>query len=108
MRMLLKAVMDTEVGNETVRRGAVAEALDQMRENLQPEAVYGVVEDGQRTLIVVFDLADPSQIPVACEGFFQQAKAKITLSPCMTEEEMKKGVDEVARRMQDMQGQSTE
>ena len=104
MRMLLKALGDTEAGSETIRRGALAEALDQMLVNLQPEAVYGVVEDGQRALIVVFDLADPSQIPVACEGFFQQMKAKVTLSPCMNLEEIKKGVEEVSRRMQDMQG----
>jgi hypothetical protein len=38
----------------------------------------------------VFDMADPSQIPVITEPLFNLAKAKITLTPCMTLEDIKK------------------
>jgi hypothetical protein len=55
MRMLLKAVVDTEAGNEGLR--SVPEALDRLHEFLKPEAFYGVTEDGQRAFIAVFDLA---------------------------------------------------
>jgi hypothetical protein len=48
MRMLLKAVLDTEAANEAFRSGAAAEALDQIQEALQPEALYGFVEEGER------------------------------------------------------------
>jgi hypothetical protein len=34
----------------------------------------------------------------------QLGKAKITMTPCMTVEDLKKGVEEAGRRMQDMQG----
>jgi hypothetical protein len=108
MRMLLKAVFDTEATNELFRSGDVPEALDRLHETLQPEAYYGFVEDGQRTSIYVFDLADPAQIPVIAEPMFQQGNAKITLTPCMSLEDVKKGVEEAARRMQDMQGQSAQ
>jgi hypothetical protein len=48
-------------------------------------------------------LADPSQIPVISEPLFQRANVKITLTPCMTLEDVKKGVEEAARRMAAMQ-----
>ena len=103
MRMLLKVVLDTEAANEVFRSGAAAEALDQIQEALQPEALYGFVEDGQRAFFAVFDLADPSQIPVISEPLYQRANVKLTLTPCMTLEDVKKGAEEAARRMAAMQ-----
>ena len=78
--------------------------LDQIQEALQPEALYGFVEDGQRAFFAVFDLADPSEIPVVSEPLYQRANVKITLTPCMTVEDVKKGVEEAARRMAAMPG----
>jgi hypothetical protein len=103
MRMLLKAVLDTESANEVFRSGAAAEALDRIQEALQPEVLYAFVEDGERAFFAVFDLADPSQIPVISEPLYQRANVRLTLTPCMTLEDMKKGIEEAARRMADMQ-----
>jgi hypothetical protein len=103
MRMLLKAVLDTESANEVFRSGAAAEALDRIQKALQPEALYAFVEDGERAFFAVFDLADPAEIPVISEPLYQRANVKITLTPCMTIEDMKKGIEEAARRMADMQ-----
>jgi hypothetical protein len=107
MRMLLKAVIDTEAGNERVnerlRSGALGEPLERWRELLQPEAFYYFPEDGQRAFIAVFDLADASQIPAIAEPLLLGAKAKVTLTPCMTVEDVKKGMEEVARWMAAMQ-----
>jgi hypothetical protein len=99
MRMLLKAVFDTDAANEVIGSGRGGEATDQIVERLQPEAYFGFVEDGQRALIAVFDLADPSQIPVLTEGFFQQGKARVTLTPCMNVEDLKKRFEELATQM---------
>jgi hypothetical protein len=104
MRMLLKAVLDTEAANEVFRSGAAAEALDRIQEALQPEVLYGFIEDGERAFFAVFDLADPSEIPVISEPLFQRANVKLTLTPCMTLEDVKKGIEEAARRMAAMQG----
>jgi hypothetical protein len=103
MRMLLKAVLDTKAANEAFRSGAAAEALDQIQDALQPEALYGFVEEGERVFFAVFDLADASEIPVISEPLFQRANVKITLTPCMTLEDAKKGIEEAARRMADLQ-----
>jgi hypothetical protein len=103
MRMLLKVVLDTEAANEVFRSGAAAEALDRIQEALQPEALYGFVEDGERAFFAVFDLADPSEIPVISEPLYQRANVKLTLTPCMTLEDAKKGIEEAARRMAAME-----
>ena len=79
-----------------------------MQETLKPEAFYGVTEDGQRAFIAVFDLADPSQIPVVSERIYRLTKGKITITPCMNFEDLKKGVTEAAAQMQAMQGPSAQ
>jgi hypothetical protein len=88
---------------ESGRYGGLVEAVDRIQHVLQPEALYEFVEDGQRTVFAVFDMADPSQIPVLTEPPFNLAKAKITLTPCMTVEDIKKGVEEATRRMSSME-----
>jgi hypothetical protein len=109
MRMLLKIVVDTEAFNERIserlRTGASRQGtLERLRELLQPEAFYFFVEDGQRTFFVVFDLADPVQIPPIIEPLFFRGRAKITLTPCLTVDEVDKAGEEAFRRIAAMQG----
>ena len=92
MRMLLTAVVDTEAGNEAARQGTLMDITNQMIETLKPEAAYFAPQDGQRCCLMVFDLEDPSQIPVIVEPMFLGAKAKITLTPCMNLEELQRGL----------------
>lgn len=106
MRMLLKAVYDTEATNELFGRGEVWDAADRMLERIQPQAFYGFVEDGQRAIFAVFDLADPSEIPVVCEPFYHVVKGKITLTPCMNLKDLKKGIQDATVQLQAMQSQS--
>jgi hypothetical protein len=108
MRMLLKAVLDTETvnerTNERLRSGATGERLARWRELVQPEAFYFFTEDGQRAFLAVFDLAESSQIPAITEPPFLFGRAKVTLTPCLTVEDAEKGMEELARRMAAIQG----
>jgi hypothetical protein len=108
MRMLLKAVLDTETANERVnerlRGGASGAPFERLRELVQPEAFYLFTEDGQRAFFAVFDVADASQIPAIIEPLFLRGKAKVTVTPCLTVEDADKAMDEVARRMGAAQG----
>lgn len=108
MRMMLKAVFDTEVASEVIASGQGTEVNRRLVERLQPEAFYAFGEDGQRAILVVFDMADPSQIPVLTEPMFQQGKAKVTLTPCMNLEDLEKGFEELANQMAAMQGQTAQ
>ncbi len=48
----------------------------------------------QRSCFVVFDMKDPYQIPAIYEPLLLGAGAKITLSPCMTLEELTTGISQ--------------
>ena len=95
MRMMLKAVVDTEAGNEALRNGSMLKAIEQMGQQLNPEAAYFVGEDGRRACIVVFDMADPSQMPAISEPLFQIGKARVTITPCMDLDEVRKGLSQL-------------
>ena len=96
MRMMLRAVVDAEAGNEALRNGSMLKVIEQMMQQLNPEAAYFVgSEDGQRSCVVVFDMADPSQLPAISEPLFQIGKARVTLSPCMNLDDVQKGLSQL-------------
>jgi hypothetical protein len=92
MRMMLKVVIDTEAGNEAASKGQLGEMTRQIVSQLNPEAAYFLPEGGQRSCLIVFDLADTSQIPVVVEPLFVGAKAKVSLTPCMNLEDVEVGL----------------
>jgi hypothetical protein len=71
--------------------------MERMMPMLQPEAAYFTAQDGKRTALIVFDLKEPSQIPSVAEPFFRSVKASIDLSPVMTIDDVRKGIEEAAR-----------
>ena len=95
MRMLLKAQLDVEKGNEAVSTGGIQQALGSVMEQLRPEAAYFTVEDGRRTALIFFDMEDPSQMPVVAEPFFIAANASVDVTPVMTADELQAGLQRV-------------
>ncbi len=95
MRMMLRAVIDTEAGNEAIRNGSVAQMLEQMVKQLNPEAVYFHDEAGQRAFTVVFDMADPSQMPLISEPLYMGAKARVSIIPCMNLDDVQRGLSQL-------------
>lgn len=92
MRMLLKAQLDVEKANEATASGRLGQALGSVMEELRPEAAYFTVEGGKRTALVIFDMEDPSQMPVVAEPFFQSANATVEITPVMTADELQAGL----------------
>ncbi|MFF4186752.1 hypothetical protein ACFYZ9_26550 [Streptomyces sp. NPDC001691] len=92
MRVLLKAVLDTEKTNDVIRNGTMQKTMQAAMEALRPEAAYFTAEDGCRTALIFFDLADPSQIPRIAEPFFMEMGAKVSFVPVMNGEDLEKGL----------------
>jgi hypothetical protein len=92
MRMMLKFQMPTQAGNDAINDGSLPEVVGSVLEALNAEAAYFTAEDGMRTGLIFFDMADSSEIPSAAEPLFRGLQAKITLSPVMNVDEMKAGV----------------
>jgi hypothetical protein len=64
-------------------------------ERLAPEAAYFLPsEDGHRSCVIVFDMSDPAQVPVIVEPLFLALRARVTLDPCMTLQDVQEGLAE--------------
>ena len=94
MRMLLKFQFDTEAANRAIDDGSMAKINEKMFAQMQPEAAYFAIEDGVRTGYVVFDLDDPSSIPVIAEPLFSGVNSKLTLVPVMNADDLMKGLQQ--------------
>jgi len=96
MRMMLRAIVDTEAGNERLRDGSMAKLIEQNMKELHPEAAYFVTsEDGHRSCVMVFDLDDPARIPAVSEPFFQGGAERVTLHPCMNLDDLQRGLGQL-------------
>jgi hypothetical protein len=97
MRMLLKVQMNVEAANRAIKDGSWAQTMERVMQRLQPEAAYFTALDGMRTGLIIFDLKDPSQIPVIAEPFFMTVSASIDMSPVMTMEDVQAGLQQAAK-----------
>ncbi|WP_406123908.1 hypothetical protein [Streptomyces sp. NBC_00989] len=95
MRMMLKASMDTEKGNEAIRNGTLGKLMEETLEQIKPEAAYFTAEGGKRTAFLFFDLADPSDIPSISEPLFLNLGAELTYTPVMNAEDVSSGLSKI-------------
>lgn len=91
MRMLLKASVPMDQGNEAIRNGSLPTKIEAILRDLQPEAAYFGEMDGLRTAFIVVDIADASQIPAKVEPLFLAFGARVEIHPVMTAEDLMKG-----------------
>ncbi len=100
MRMLLKISIPVVKGNQALQDGTLARVLGNSMGTIKPEAVYFFSENGKRGGFMVFDMTDPSQIPVLTEPLFQELEAEVELYPVMNQEDLTKGLTEVGQAAQ--------
>src|SRR3984885_2104070 len=92
MRVLMKVQIPTEAGNAAIKEGSLPQIVGNALEALNAEAAYFTSEEGLRTGLIFFDMADSSGIPPAAEPFFMGLNARITFAPVMNVDEMRAGV----------------
>ena len=96
MRMMLKVSIPVESGNAAVKDGNLKKILGDALERLKPEAAYFLAEDGRRTAMMVFDLADQADIPSIAEPFFVGFNAAVSIVPVMNADDLKKGLEKLS------------
>ena len=90
MRFLVKVNIPVEAGNQAVKAGTLGTTIQAILADVQPEAVYFVDDNGQRTALVFLDMQDASQIPAMVEPWFLAFNARIELHPVMVPEDLMK------------------
>jgi len=92
MRVMLKAQPDVELGNRAIEERTLGDIVTSVTDLVKPEAFYVGPEDGTRTLFMVFEVEDSSEIVKVTEPFFSKLKAKVELLPVMNQAELLKGL----------------
>jgi hypothetical protein len=93
MRMMLKILIPTETGNNTIKDGSLPKIFEATMSKIKPEAAYFVAEHGQRCAMMFFDMNDASDIPGIVEPLFAGLNARVQLLPVMNAEDLKKGLN---------------
>jgi hypothetical protein len=88
MRMLMKVWMPVEPFNTLVRNGTAGAKIQQVLEDIKPEAAYFTAQDGHRGGIIVVNINDTSEIPRYAEPFFLNFNAEVQFHPAMTPEDL--------------------
>jgi len=92
MRMMLKATMDVDSGNQAIEDGSMGRMLEETMAKLKPEAAYFFADGGDRSMLMVFDMKDTSEIPGIVEPLFLGINAQVEMIPVMNQDDLKKGL----------------
>lgn len=92
MRMLLKVQMEVEAANRAIKDGILPKIIQGFMEAAKPEGVWFTALGGKRTMVAVFDLASPAQIPPLAEPFFTVLNATFEMSPAMDVADLQTGL----------------
>ena len=99
MRMLLNVTMPHEPFNTLVRKKKAGKLLEQILQEIKPEAAYFTEENGMRGAILVVNVADPSRVPSFAEPFFLNFNADCRFRIVMSAEELSKsGIEELGEK----------
>ncbi len=98
MRMMLRWTVPVERGNETIKDGSLARTIESLLQELRPEAAYFWPEYGKRAGMMVFDMAEPSQIAQIAEPLFLNVDAAVEFLPVMNPDDLKTALEKVAAK----------
>ncbi len=98
MRMMLRWTVPVERGNQAIKDGSLARTIQALLGELEPEAAYFWPENGERAGMMVFDMADPTQIPQIAEPLFMNVDAAVEFVPVMNADDLKKALEIVTSK----------
>ena len=99
MRMLADVNFPLEPFNSLVKDGTVGQKIQQILEDIKPEAVYFSERGGKRGAILIVDVADPSKFPSIAEPFFLTFNASVEFGIVMGPEELAQaGLDALGQK----------
>ena len=99
MRMLIHVKIPHKEFNAAMKDGSVGQKMNRILEDTKPEAVYFTEYCGQRSAIIIADMAGPSDVPRLAEPWFLGFNADVQFHIAMTPEDLAKGgLDKLAKK----------
>jgi hypothetical protein len=94
--MMLRWTAPVERSNAAIKDGSLPQTIQTLMGELNPEAAYFWPEDGKRAGMLIFDMADASQIPQIVEPLFLNIDAAVEIKPVMNADDLKEGLEKAA------------
>ena len=88
MRLLGKIQIPVDVGNDKVKDGSLGTSLQAILMQQKPEAVYFTDLDGLRTVLMIVNIANASDIPGISEPWFLAFDATVEFHTVLVQEDM--------------------
>ena len=93
MRVMVKFTLPTtEENNAKIRDGSIAQTMETLLGNLQPEAAYFCPVDGKRGGYLVFNMEEGSDGVPKLEPFWLELGATVELVPVMNADDLRAGL----------------
>ena len=83
------------MANQLLHSGRMPEVLQQILNDIKPEAMYFAPSAGRRTMFLIVDVADASQLVTKMEPLWLGANAEVEIIPVMTREDLERGLQTV-------------
>jgi len=97
MRFMVTATWDMEAGNALAKKGAIGTTVQSILDDIKPEAVYFMANEGQRTALLIVNVNDASQMPAIAEPWFLAVKARVSFQPVMRPEDLAKAGPDIEK-----------
>lgn len=98
MRTLMKVTLPVEAGNKAIKDGSLPRTIQEIIETNKAEASYFYTENGKRTMMIVFDMKDATEIPPIAESLFMNLNADVQFYPVMNAADLKIGLEKASGR----------
>lgn len=92
MRLMIKFSFDSHDDNEVVASGKIQQLFERLMQDLKPEAAYFYPEAGDRGGVLFVNAKDSSELVSLVEPFWFGLKAKVSITPVMSAEDLMKGM----------------
>jgi len=88
MKMLVNVTCPVEPFNSLVRNGTAGETMGRIIESIKPESVYFTEFDGNRSIVMVVEVANASEIPSIAEPWYLNFEADCEFKIAMTPDDL--------------------
>lgn len=92
MRLMLRFTIPVVKGNEAEADGSLSEAIKGLIDQVQPEAAYFYLQDGNRAGMVVFEESDQVRMTAINEPLFAKLNAAIDIQPVLSLDDLLKNI----------------
>jgi len=92
MRFLVKATIPLEAGNDLARDPEMSARMQTVLGDIKPEAAYFTLADGQRSMYLIVDMAEASDMVRIAEPLWLAFEADIECWPVMVQEDLMKAM----------------